>query len=71
VVKRVLPLIKRFPRQNIVVSGGVAENKAVVKLLEASLQIPVVVPKRPAFNGAIGCALLSRDSHPGLTEGKE
>ncbi|UCD72330.1 MAG: hypothetical protein JSW70_04875 [Syntrophobacterales bacterium] len=60
VVRRVLPLINRFPRQNVVVSGGVARNKAILKLLKLSIHAPVVAPKRPAFNGAIGCALLSR-----------
>ncbi|NIS60513.1 MAG: 2-hydroxyglutaryl-CoA dehydratase [Proteobacteria bacterium] len=64
VVKRVLPLINRFPRQNIVVSGGVAKNRAIIKLLEHFVHLPVIVPKRPAFNGAIGCALLSRSAHP-------
>ena len=60
VVRRVLPLINRFPRQNLVASGGVARNKAVLKLLGRSIHAPVITPKRPAFNGAIGCALLSR-----------
>jgi len=64
VVKRVLPLVNRFPRQNIVVSGGVAKNRAIIKLLEHFMHVPVIVPKRPAFNGAIGCALLSRRAHP-------
>ncbi len=63
-VKRVLPLINRFPRRNIVASGGVAKNGAVIKLLERSLHVPVIVPKRPVFNGAIGCALLSRNAEP-------
>lgn len=62
VVRRVLPLINRFPRQNIVVSGGVARNKAILKLLSRSIHAPVIAPKRPAFNGAIGCALLSRSA---------
>jgi predicted CoA-substrate-specific enzyme activase len=60
VVRRVLPLINRFPNQNIVVSGGVARNKAILRLLSQSVDAPVIRPKRPAFNGAIGCALLSR-----------
>ena len=63
-VKRVLPLINRFPRRNIVASGGVAKNGAVIKLLEHSLHVPVIIPKRPVFNGAIGCVLLSRKSEP-------
>ncbi len=63
VVKRVLPLINRFPRQNLVFSGGVAKNEAIIKLLKHSVHVPVIVPKRPAFNGAIGCALLSRTAH--------
>ena len=60
VVRRVLPLINRFARQNIVVSGGVASNKAILELMKRSIQAPVIASKRPAFNGAIGCALLSR-----------
>lgn len=64
VVKRVLPLINRFPRQDIVFCGGVAKNEAIIKLLEHSVHVPVIVPKSPAFNGAIGCALLSRSAHP-------
>jgi predicted CoA-substrate-specific enzyme activase len=60
VVKRVLPLINRFPLRDIVVSGGVAKNKAIIELLSRSTHVPVIVPKRPGFNGAIGCVLLSR-----------
>ena len=62
VVKRVLPLISRFPRQNIVVSGGVARSKAILELLSRSVHAPVITSKRPEFNGAIGCALLARGS---------
>ncbi len=64
VVRRVLPLINRFPRQNIVVSGGVARNKAILELMRRSIHAPVIASKRPAFTGAIGCALLSQASHP-------
>jgi predicted CoA-substrate-specific enzyme activase len=60
VVRRVLPLINRFPLRDIVVSGGVAKNKAIIELLSRSTHVPVIVPKRPGFNGAIGCVLLSR-----------
>ncbi len=67
VVRRVLPLINRFPRQNIVVSGGVARNKAILELMRRSIHAPVIASKLPAFNGAIGCALLSQASHPSGT----
>lgn len=57
-VKRVVPMLKRFISANIILTGGVALNSALGKLLEISIGIPVVVPKHPQHNGAIGCAAM-------------
>lgn len=57
-VRRVLPLLHRFPSPAIVLTGGVALNGALVKLLERETGREVVVPTHPQHNGAIGCAAL-------------
>jgi len=57
-LKRVLPMLRRFPSEKIVVTGGVAYNGALVKLLEKETGLCVIVPAHPQHNGAIGCALL-------------
>jgi (R)-2-hydroxyacyl-CoA dehydratese activating ATPase len=57
-VKRVLPMLNRFPSPNLVLTGGVALDKALVRLLEKATGQPVLVPKHPQHNGAIGCAVI-------------
>lgn len=57
-VKRVLPMLKRFPSQTLVITGGVALNGAMVALLKESSHMEVVIPEHPQHNGAIGCATL-------------
>ena len=65
-VKRVLPMLRRFPSKTLVLVGGVALNCALVRLLEQETGHPVVVPEHPQHNGAIGCATLgTRDQGPG------
>jgi predicted CoA-substrate-specific enzyme activase len=57
-VKRVMPMLKRFPSQKLVITGGVALNRAMVQLLSADCGMDVVIPAHPQHNGAIGCASL-------------
>lgn len=57
-VKRVLPMLRRFPAPAIVLTGGVALNRALVTLLEKETGQAPVVPAHPQHNGAIGCASL-------------
>jgi len=57
-VKRVMPMLKRFPSQTLVITGGVALNRAMVSLLSAECGMSVVIPEHPQHNGAIGCASL-------------
>jgi activator of 2-hydroxyglutaryl-CoA dehydratase len=57
-VKRVMPMLRRFPGENLVLTGGVALNGALVKLLAMETGIAVTVPQHPQHNGAIGCATI-------------
>ncbi|MRR05950.1 MAG: 2-hydroxyglutaryl-CoA dehydratase [Deltaproteobacteria bacterium] len=56
-VKRVIPMLKRFPSEMIVLTGGVALDSALVRLLEVE-DFSVTVPQSPQHNGAIGCAVI-------------
>jgi (R)-2-hydroxyacyl-CoA dehydratese activating ATPase len=60
-VKRVVPMLRRFPSDMIVLTGGVALDSALVKLLERD-GFAVTVPENPQHNGAIGCALIDQSS---------
>ncbi len=55
-VKRVMPMLKRFPGDTLVITGGVAMNGAMVNLLRAQCGMEIVIPQHPQHNGAIGCA---------------
>ncbi len=58
VVKRVLPMLARFPDGPIVFAGGVARNKAVTYFIKERTGREVIVVPEPVYNGAIGCAYL-------------
>ncbi|MDR3287924.1 MAG: acyl-CoA dehydratase activase [Peptococcaceae bacterium] len=62
IVRRVLPLLRTFQGETIVFSGGVAQNQAVISLLEQGSGRRVVVPPDPQFNGAIGCGIAALNS---------
>lgn len=56
--KRIKPLAERFPSQNIVVTGGVAENNAFIHFIRSqSIFDNVIVPGYTQINGAIGCCV--------------
>jgi len=57
VVERVLPLLDRMGDGLIVMSGGVALNRAVVKILGDRTGREVIVVDDPIHNGAIGCCI--------------
>lgn len=57
-VKRVLPMLKRFPSDRLVITGGVAKNGALVTLLSKAVPLEIIVPPHPQHNGAIGCAVM-------------
>ena len=57
VVERVIPLLERMGEDIIVMSGGVALNRAVVKNIAEMTGRDVCVVKDPLYNGALGCCL--------------
>jgi len=56
--KRVIPMLKRFSGDTLVLTGGVALNQALAKILEKETGKMVVLPAHPQHNGAIGCAAI-------------
>jgi len=58
IVQRFMPFLERLGDGLIVLSGGVALNPAVVRILEASTGREVRVLDDPVHNGAIGCCMV-------------
>jgi predicted CoA-substrate-specific enzyme activase len=59
-IKRVAPMLSRFPRDLIVVTGGVAQSFAFIQMLKEMTGGDIIVPRHPQHNGAIGCAVLAQ-----------
>lgn len=59
ILNRLLPLLSSFPVHTLVVTGGVARNRALVGMLGARLGLEPVVPHPPDFVAAVGCCRLS------------
>jgi predicted CoA-substrate-specific enzyme activase len=57
VARRALAMVRRYRCPTLVFVGGVARNRAVVRLLGDLSDFQVVVPTSPQYNGALGCAL--------------
>ncbi|MBI4768553.1 MAG: 2-hydroxyglutaryl-CoA dehydratase [Deltaproteobacteria bacterium] len=57
IARRITQMIRRYPSLPLVLCGGVALNKGVKTLLSRRYGLPVITPKEPQFNGAIGCCL--------------
>lgn len=63
VINRVYPMLKDVGiKTDVVMTGGVAKNKAIVKLLEEKIKVPVHVPPDPQITGALGAALIAARS---------
>ena len=63
IVSRVYGLISSVnpdPKAEVVLTGGVAKNTAIVKLLERMLGRAISVPENPQIITALGAALLAR-----------
>lgn len=54
--KRIKPIIARFPSKHLVLTGGVANNEALIYFIKSDLGWgKIVVPENPQLNGSIGC----------------
>ncbi len=59
---RIAAMVGRIPvRDTLVLSGGVAHNAGVARILEEKLGHTIAVPARAQLAGAIGAALIARD----------
>jgi (R)-2-hydroxyacyl-CoA dehydratese activating ATPase len=57
IARRIIQMIRRYPPLPLVLCGGVALNQGVTALLSRRHKQPVITPKEPQFNGALGCCL--------------
>lgn len=62
IASRVAKMIKGLRVEaDVVFTGGVARNKAVVQAIKEKLNRRVLVPDEPLFTGALGAALLAQE----------
>jgi predicted CoA-substrate-specific enzyme activase len=69
---RVISMVKKLNIEpDVVLTGGVAKNAGVVKAFEEKLGFCVFVPEEPLITGALGAAILGKESaHEYLLEVK-
>ncbi len=48
-------------QESVMITGGVARNRAVVKALNEKLKTKIIVPEEPQIAGALGAALLAEE----------
>jgi predicted CoA-substrate-specific enzyme activase len=60
IVDRLYPMISKFEcERGVMLVGGVARNKCIVKLLEKKLKSDIFVPENPQLVSALGSALIA------------
>jgi len=63
IAERICTLANRLGRaRDTAMSGGVAQNRAVVSAVARRLGRKVMVPKHPQYVGALGAALIARET---------
>ncbi|KYK32737.1 MAG: 2-hydroxyglutaryl-CoA dehydratase [Theionarchaea archaeon] len=63
IASRIYAMVNQIPvQEKIMVTGGVALNQGVVKALETKMQKETIVAEDPQIVGALGAALLARES---------
>ncbi len=61
IVNRIAAMVKGIGiKPPLAMTGGVAKNPAVVKLMGDRLSLPVLLPPEPQITGALGAALIAR-----------
>ncbi len=62
VAGRILEILGKVGiKSDVVVTGGVAKNVAIIKELESKIGLSIIMPLEPQIVGALGAALLARD----------
>ena len=69
---RIATLARRLGMEpDVVLTGGVAKNSGMVRSMEQSLGCQVLVPEEPLLTGALGAAILARETYrKALAEGQ-
>ena len=69
---RIATLARRLGvEHDVVLTGGVAKNGGMVRSMEQSLGCQVLVPEEPLLTGALGAAILARETYmKAVTEGE-
>ena len=63
IAARIYGLVSRLKIEpDVAVTGGGAKNIGLVRALEARLGYPVLIPPEPLLTGAIGAALIGKDT---------
>jgi predicted CoA-substrate-specific enzyme activase len=58
---RIKQLVQRFESKNLILSGGVALNKAIFNLFKENTEFEnIFILKEPQYNGAIGCCVYGK-----------
>lgn len=57
IFKRVKPMLIQLTSPVLIFTGGVAHNRALRNILQKELDVEIIVPQYPQFNGAIGCCV--------------
>ena len=66
VMQRMLDVLRRVEtHKDVVLCGGVAKNRTIVKMFDAELGFPVLVPEDPVIVGALGAALIAETTVKG------
>ncbi|RJF86326.1 2-hydroxyglutaryl-CoA dehydratase [Oleomonas cavernae] len=64
IANRTVGLVGRVGKKGpVVMTGGVARNKAAVHYIEAALGMPLILPPTPQIAGALGAALIGLDDY--------
>jgi predicted CoA-substrate-specific enzyme activase len=63
IAERITTMVKRIGlKEEVIMTGGVAKNRGVVKLLENKLNTKISVPMEPQIIGALGAALEAQET---------
>jgi activator of 2-hydroxyglutaryl-CoA dehydratase len=61
-MQRMIDVLRRVDTQkDVLLCGGVAKYRTIVKMFDSELGFPVRVPEDPQIIGALGAALSARD----------
>ncbi len=69
---RIAALVRRLGIEpDLVLTGGVAKNSGMVRAMKESLDCEIFVPEEPLLTGALGAAILAKETYvKAVTEGE-